>query len=210
MVRLCITGGIGSGKSGVSELLRVRDVPVYDCDREAKRLMTADGAIRTALEQLVAQPEPLYDDHGTLNRRLLAAYMFGHPDRVQAVNAIVHPAVRADFRRWTAEREAEGYAIVAMESAIVYEAGMEHDVDKVVLVYTPREERIARTMERDHATRESVLARMASQMSDEEKLARAHYIIRNAEADAVTPQVEDLMKTLGGIDRKTTLTITNK
>lgn len=196
MVRICITGGIGSGKSGVSELLRVMGVPVYDCDREAKRLMTDDGAIRQALEQLVQSPEPLYDDRGALNRRLLASYIFGHPDRVQAVNAIVHPAVRADFRRWTQEREDEGHAVAAMESAILYEAGMEHDVDKVVLVYTPREERIARTMERDHATRESVLARMESQMSDEEKLVRAHYIIRNAEADAVTPQVEALMKTL--------------
>lgn len=193
-VRLGITGGIGSGKSGVSGLLRVMGVPVYDCDGEARRLMNDDAAIRAAITAL-AGPDA-YTSDGRLDRRYLASFMFGDADRVTAVNAIVHPAVRADFRRWAEERSA--CEVVAVESAILFEAGMEGDVDAVALVYTPREERLQRTMARDGTTEEQVRARMDSQMSDEEKLPLADYVIRNAEHDAITPQVRHLLTLLRG------------
>lgn len=192
MKKIGITGGIGSGKSGVSGLLRVMGVPVYDCDREARRLMNDDPAIRADITALAGSGA--YTPEGPLDRRYLAAFMFGSADKVEAVNAIVHPAVRADFRRWAAEREA--FDVVAIESAILFEAGMKDDVDAVVLVYTPREERLQRTMARDGATEEQVRARMDSQMSDEDKLPLADYIIRNAERDAITPQVQQLLTQL--------------
>lgn len=189
-IKIGITGGIGSGKSSVSGLLRVMGVPVYDCDREARRLMHSDDAIRRGLVALAG--EAVYGADGQLDRRYLATFMFGHDERVAQVNALVHPAVRADFRRWAEERRAE--AVVALESAILFEAGMKGDVDAAVLVYTPFDERLQRTMARDGATEEQVRARMASQMSDEERLPLADYVIHNAERDAVTPQVVALIE----------------
>ena len=193
-VRIGITGGIGSGKSGISGLLRVLGVPVYDCDREARRLMNEDAALREAITALAGADA--YAPDGALNRRQLAAFMFGHADRVAAVNAIVHPAVRADFRRWAEERC--DHEVVALESAILFEAGMRDDVDGVALVYTPLKERLQRAMARDGATEEQVRARMASQLRDEDKLPMADYIIRNAEQDAVTPQVVHMLSLLKG------------
>lgn len=183
--RLGITGGIGSGKSGVSSLLRVMGIPVYDTDAEARRLMQSAPAIRSALVALVG-PE-VYSDDGTLQRQRLAEYMFGNPDRVAAVNAIVHPVVRADFRQWALSSEETD--VVAVESAILIEAGMEADVDAVAVVIAPEEERVARAVARDGATPQQIKARMANQLSDNDRLPHARFVIRNAEADAITPQV---------------------
>lgn len=190
--RLGITGGIGSGKSGVSELMRTMGIPVYDCDREAKRLMNCDATIREALIQLAGKE--VYAADGTLDRRYLAAFMFGNDQHVASVNAIVHPAVRADFRRWC---EANAKAdVIALESAILFEAGMKADVDGVALVTAPMEERIARTMARDGSTREQVTARISSQTTDEERMPLADFIIHNAEDDAITPQVQDILQVI--------------
>lgn len=183
--RLGITGGIGSGKSGVSRLLHVMGIPVYDTDAEARRLMQSSPAIRSALVALVG-PE-VYSADGTLQRQRLAEYMFGNPDRVAAVNAIVHPVVRADFRQWATSFEETD--VVAVESAILIEAGMEADVDAVAVVIAPEEERVARAVARDGATPQQIKARMANQLSDNDRLPHARFVIRNAEADAITPQV---------------------
>lgn len=212
--RLGITGGIGSGKSGVAGLLRTMGIPVYDCDSEARRLMNSSASIRQGLIALVGpevysgtteqrnsgttdlqnfeNPEFRESVSPTLNRRLLADYMFGHPERIAAVNALVHPAVREDFRQWT--RRYASQPLVALESAILFEAGMKDDVDAVVLVYTPLEERVQRTMARDGITEQAVRARLASQMTDEAKLPLADYVIHNADADAITPQVMQLIE----------------
>ncbi len=206
--RLGITGGIGSGKSGVAGLLRVMGIPVYDCDSEARRLMNSSASIRQGLIALVGPEVYINRSTGvqecrsadnsmstgspTLNRRLLADYMFGHPERIAAVNALVHPAVREDFRQWT--RRHASQPLVALESAILFEAGMKDDVDAVVLVYTPIDERVQRTMARDGITEQAVRARLASQMTDEAKLPLADYVIHNADADAITPQVMQLIE----------------
>ena len=195
-LRLGITGGIGSGKSGVSELLRIAGIPVYDCDSEARRLMNTSPTLRKELIALAGAEvyeadAPTADAPAPLNRRYLADFMFGHPERVKAVNALVHPAVRSDFRAW-AERQ-EGTDIVGVESAILFEAGMRDDVDAVVLVFTPFNERLQRAMARDGASEASVRARLASQMPDIDKIPLADYIIHNAESDAITPQVMELL-----------------
>ena len=199
-LKVGITGGIGSGKSGASELLRIAGIPVYDCDSEARRLMNTSPTLREALTTLAGEDVYASDSQAAdaqtgkvLNRRYLADFMFGHPERVNAVNALVHPAVREDFSAWT---ERQGADIVGIESAILFEAGMREDVDVTVLVFTPRDERIQRAMARDGATEESVRARLASQMPDVEKIPLVDFIIRNAEADAITPQVMELIKEL--------------
>ena len=183
-----LTGGIGSGKSVVSRLLRLLGVPVYDCDREAKRLMNEDVEIRTALVAMAG--EDVYHVGGALNRAYLAAYMFGDEGRVQQVNRIVHPVVRADFKRWA---HSSGKSVVAVESAILFEAGLEEDVDSVWLVHAPAEMRLQRAAKRDDVHEESVRKRMQHQLSENEYLQRADNVIRNDGAASLIEQVAQLL-----------------
>lgn len=191
-IKIGITGGIGSGKSVVARMLRVMDIPVYDTDAEAKRLMQTDANIRIGLTNLVG--EELYAGHA-LNRELLASYMFGHAERVAQVNAVVHPRVRSDFRRWATER-ALSVPVVGIESAILLEAGFRNEVDVVVMVYAPEEVRIVRAMSRDAAACESVVKRIRSQMDDEEKRKLSDYVIVNDGEKALIPQVLTMISSL--------------
>ena len=183
-----LTGGIGSGKSVVSHLLRLMDVPVYDCDSEAKRLMLQSDAIREALIEAVG-PE-VYLPNGLLNKAYLAAYMFGDEERVNEVNRIVHPVVRADFKQWA---KLSGRRVVAVESAILFEAGMESDVDKVWLVHAPEDVRLRRAVRRDASSEEAVRSRMQSQQTDEGFLLRADRVISNNGDRSLIQQVVELL-----------------
>lgn len=169
MIKIAITGGIGSGKSYISHLLETMDVPVYNADNEAKRLMVSDEGIHRELIALLGKE--VYDKEGALNKPLLASYLFSAPEHVRQINAIIHPRVREDFIRWIGElKECE---IAGMESAILYEAGFENTVDAVVMVYAPLELRVKRAMQRDNATEQQVRARILAQLDDEEKRSRA-------------------------------------
>lgn len=174
MIRLGITGGIGSGKSYVSQLLSSQfGIPVYDCDREAKRLTATDSGIREALQELVGKD--VYTEDGALDKTVLAQYLFASADHATLVNAIIHPVVRMDFRSWCQQQQSE---VVAMESAILYESGFDSEVDKVLLVDAPLETRIQRAMRRDGSSREQVVSRIALQ---DGSLARekAEFLLQN-------------------------------
>ena len=186
-----VTGGIGSGKSVVSRLLRLMGVPVYDCDREAKRLMCESVVIREALVGAVGTE--VYDASGQLDRAYLASYMFGNPERVSLVNGIVHPVVRADFRTWAQQSEK---AVVAVESAILFEAKMDADVDAVCLVHAPEATRVRRAILRDGSNEKAVRSRMQSQLSEQEYMERADVIIHNDEAHSLIGQVSSLLDSL--------------
>ena len=147
MIKLGITGGIGSGKSFVSRCLKEGfSVQVYDTDREAKRLMLEHEGIRADLIALLG--EEVYTAAG-LNKPLLAAYIFSSPENAQKVNAIVHPRVKEDFRNWAFRQEQAGCQLVGVESAILFESGFDREVDKTLTVSAPLELRITRVMERD-------------------------------------------------------------
>lgn len=191
--RIGITGGIGSGKSVVSRLLRAMNVPVYSSDEEAKRLMQTDAEIRAGLKALVG--EELYSSGLGLNKALLASFMFGHAERVAQVNAIVHPRVRDDFRRW-AGKQALSVPLLGIESAILLEAGFRDEVDAVVMVYAPEDVRIERAIRRDAASRESIVKRIHSQMDDEEKRKQADFVIVNDGETPLIPQVLALIASL--------------
>lgn len=192
-IKLGITGGIGSGKSVVSRLLEVMGIPVYQTDDAAKRLMSDDLRIRAELTALLG--DGAYQDDG-LNKPLLASYIFGHPDHARQVNGIVHPRVRQDFRQWAQTQAQGGHSLVGMESALIYEAGFQTEVDAVVMVYAPREVRIARAMRRDGASREAVKQRVDSQLDDEEKRLRADFVLVNDDETPLIPQVLDLISSL--------------
>ena len=168
-----ITGGIGSGKSYVARwLTRQYQIPVYDCDREAKRLMTSD-VLRPALIDLLGSDVYLPD--GQLNKPLLADYVFRDAAHQAAINAIVHPEVKNDFRRWA---DARG-GLVAIESAILVEAGFTDVVDVLIAVEAPLDLRLQRVAQRDGATPAQTNARIRRQLEDEARRAAADYVIIN-------------------------------
>ena len=194
MIRLGITGGIGSGKSVVSQLFRVMDIPVYDSDKESKRLTITDEGIRTQLTELVGKD--VYADDGSLNKSVLASWLFSCEEHTLKVNNIIHPVVKKDFLSWVKKQENAGYKACGIESAILIEAGFQDVVEKVVMVTAPLETRIERTMQRDHASRESVINRIARQMNEEEKKEKADYVISNEENTPLIPQVCQVIASL--------------
>lgn len=191
MIKIAITGGIGSGKSYVSHLLEGMHIPVYNADNEAKRLTAADAGIREELTALLGGE--VYKD-GMLNKPLLASCLFSEPSRMHQINSIIHPRVRKDFAAWVEGQE--GCEIVGMESAILYEAGFQDTVDAVVMVYAPVDLRIQRAMYRDGATEEQVRARMAAQMDDEEKRRRADFTVVNDGVQLLLPQLDSIIEHL--------------
>lgn len=192
-IKLGITGGIGSGKSFFSKLLRERGIPVFDSDSEAKKLMITDNDIITSLNTLLGDNVYI---NGEINKTLLASYIFASAENASKVNAIVHPCVKKAFLRWADENFSSGCHIVAIESAILFESGFDDIVDRVVMVHAPFETRIARVMERDNTTRDKVIGRINSQMNDSEKLSRADFVVEN---DGITPldsQIDKLISDL--------------
>ena len=184
MIRVGITGGIGSGKSTVCRLFAAKGIPVYDSDSEAKRLMAAE--LRGAIEARFGRD--IYRE-GELDRGRLATIVFADSQALADLNAIVHPAVMRDFAAW-AERQTADY--VVLESAILYEAGLENAVDRVVAVLAPVELRVERACRRDGADPEAVRRRIAAQMDDDTLCRRAAFTLVNIlEADLV-PAVDEL------------------
>ena len=188
MTRIGITGGIGSGKSYVCQLLKQRGIPVYHCDDEAKRLMTESPAIRRKLTRLIGQEA--YTGH-ELNKPAIARYLFGSADHAESINRIVHPVVREDFARWTARQTAP---IVAQECALLFESGFQDTTDLTVAVYAPLHTRISRVISRDHTTPQQVQARMAQQMDEEEKRRRADFTILNDGTADLDQQLDQLLQ----------------
>lgn len=172
MISIAITGGIGSGKSYISNILQEYGIPIYNTDDEAKRLMVSDEGIRHDLIALLG--EEVYVE-GTLNKSLLASYLFADAENAARINGIVHPRVKLDFCRWLEQHTDK--EIVGMECAILFEAGFDDAVDAVVMVYAPEALRVERAMKRDHATEAQIRSRIAAQLDDEEKRKRADYVI---------------------------------
>lgn len=178
-IRLGITGGIGSGKSYVAQMLQARwDVPVYDCDSEAKRLTAESDDLRTALTQLVG--DHLWQQ-GQMQKPVLAAYLFASPEHAAQVNAIIHPAVRRDFLCWADAHSRS--PVVAIESAILCESGFHTLVDSILLVDAPLEVRLQRAMLRDGASRQQVMARMARQDSAQARQLARFTVINDGGGD---------------------------
>ena len=162
---VAITGGIGAGKSIVSRVLRAKGYQVYDCDSRARAIMDSDPEIKTRLHAEI-HPKALRPD-GTIDRRLIASVVFTDPDRLAALNAIVHGAVRADIARWRRQTEAP---LAFIETAILYQSGLDRMVDEAWLVEAPEEIRVDRVCSRDNTTPEAVGHRIASQTAETAKL----------------------------------------
>lgn len=189
--KIAIIGGIGSGKSIVSRLFCMMGVPVYDCDTEAKRLMNSDAVLRSALIEAIGTQ--VYGVDGNVDRAFLASYMFGNPGRVALVNSIVHPAVRTHFAAWTAK---VGSRIVAVETAILFESGMDADVDAILVVHAPEALRLQRAMKRDGADEQAIRRRMSNQIADDNLLPRASFRVCNDDKVSLIAQVNQVIEAL--------------
>ena len=173
-----ITGGIGSGKSYVSNLLRSKfGIPVYDCDAKAKRLTATNAEIR---QKLIALVGPEVFEGGILNKQLLADYLFADVENASLVNAIIHPVVLKDFAEWSKVKSQE--PIVGLESAILYESGFNDSIDYVLFVDASEDVRLHRAMLRDTASEEQIKARMKMQQPELHRL-QADFIIDNNTSD---------------------------
>ena len=190
MIKIGITGGIGSGKSVVASLFQLLGVPVYIADEESKRLTNQSMTIR---RQLIAHyGEAIYTAEG-LNKPLLAAKIFQDPAQRRIVNGIIHPEVKHHFEAWAAQQETP---LCAIESAILFESGFDQVVDTHLMVYAPKALRIERATARDAASREAIQQRIESQMADEEKRELADHLIYNDNQQPLIPQVTALIARL--------------
>ena len=190
MYKVGITGGIGSGKSTVCEMLAGRGVAVYTADERAKALMATDAALRNSI--IEAFGSDAYTAEG-LNRGFLAANVFASPEALARLNGLVHPAVMADFEAWAEQQEGD---YVVLESAILFEAALDDRVDVSVAVMAPEALRLERAMARDGASEEQIRARMRNQLSDEERNVRAKFTIVNIVLDDLEEDVEQLHRRL--------------
>ena len=186
MMKVGITGGIGSGKSTVCRLFAQKGIAVYDSDAAAKRLMQEDGALRRQLAGRFG--EGTFRD-GVLDRAYLAGIVFADPQALADLNALVHPVVMRDFDAWAARQEG---SYVILESAILFEAGLEGCVDKTVAVLAPRELRIERTCRRDGCGADQVVRRIAAQLDVDALSARADYVVVNIFEEDLEPAVVKL------------------
>ncbi|TNE81569.1 MAG: dephospho-CoA kinase [Bacteroidetes bacterium] len=187
MLKLGITGGIGSGKSTVCEIFKSLNIPIYSADDRAKALMTEDRELIKAVKALFG--EEAYTADGSLNRALIASIVFQDAAKLEALNAAVHPAVFRDFARWSAEQTSP---YVIKEAALMFESGSFRDLDYVVTVSAPQQLRIERSMKRDNTSAEAIKARMKKQWSEKQRLEAADFVIQNDGKHQLIPQVLEL------------------
>ena len=188
MIRIGITGGIGSGKSVVASLLSVYNIPVYIADNESKKLTDTSEVIKGKLVSLFGND--IYNNNG-LDRKLLAKHIFGNKEMLAKVNSIIHPEVNKHFNCWAESQKTKACAI---ESAILFESGFDKTVDVKLMVYAPKDIRIQRAIMRDGASREEIERRINSQMADEEKSKLADFTIINDGFSALIPQMENFLR----------------
>jgi dephospho-CoA kinase len=183
MLKIGLTGGIGSGKTTVAQIFEVLGLPVYYADDAAKRLMNEDENLK---QQIIDHfGEESYLD-GKLNRSYLSSVVFADAEKMKLINTIIHPATIADAELWMNKQTAP-YSI--KEAALIFEAAAEKQLDLVIGVQSPLHVRIQRVMQRDHIKEEAVLARMQKQMNEEEKMSRCDFVIVNDEKELLIPQV---------------------
>jgi dephospho-CoA kinase len=183
MLTIGLTGGIGSGKTTVAQIFEVLAIPVYYADQAAKVLMNQDTALKA---QIIDAFGPEVYQSGKLDRTLLAKLVFGDTQKLNILNSIVHPATMLDAAQWI-KRQRAPYVI--KETAILFEAGLEKNYDRIIGVTAPQSLRMQRVLARDHSSVEKILQRMKQQMDEQEKMSRCHFVINNDGIKAILPQV---------------------
>lgn len=189
-----LTGGIGSGKSTVLRFFEQQGFKTYIADVEAKRLMHEDAELKNQIIDLFGKEA--YNQDG-LNRPFIAAQVFDNKDLLQKLNSLVHPKVRTDFKLFKSNQP-ENTSII-YEAAILFESGNHKRCDYIITVVSNLNDRIERVMTRDNASREAIQKRIDKQSSDEDKVRRSHFVIRNNHLDHTQWQVATISEILSKI-----------
>jgi dephospho-CoA kinase len=184
---VCLTGGIGSGKTTVAQMFAQLGVGVYNADSSAKRLMQEDQALRTSLINLLGSN--VYNDLGQLNRAWISQKLFNNSELLNQWNALVHPRVAEDFKQWISTQSGP---YIIKEAAILFETKGQKNCNVSLLITAPEHERIQRVMKRDSWTRNQVLERLKNQWPDEKKIPLADYILENSDLNVLTKEVSRL------------------
>lgn len=189
MLKIGLTGGIGSGKSTVAAIFEVLGIPVYYADGAAKRLMNQDEQLKAVIVEAFGHETYI---NGQLNTKYLSAQVFSNVEKLSLLNSLVHPATLRDASAWM-DRQSSAYVI--KEAALIFESGAEKDLDYVIGVKASEELRIQRTMKRDVITRDEVESRLNRQMPQEDKLRLCNFVINNEGDLPLIPQVLKLHDT---------------
>jgi dephospho-CoA kinase len=194
MIKIGLTGGIGSGKTTVAQIFEVLGVPVYYADDAAKKLMNDDEDLKKKIIKYFGEASYL---DGILNRDYLAANVFSDPKKTKLINSIIHPATIADAEKWM-DVQTTPYAI--KEAALIFESDADKKLDLVIGVYANETLRIKRVMARNNISEAAVKLRIKNQMSEETKMSLCDAVILNDEEDLLIPQVvafhENLLKNI--------------
>ena len=183
MLKIGLTGGIGSGKSTVARLFQTLGIPVYYADVEAKRLMNSSPELRQQITAVFGREA--YIDN-MLNRKYIASVVFDNKEKLSRLNEIVHPATIRDSEVWMQAQQSP-YAI--KEAALIFESHVNQYLDYVIGVSAPVGLRTRRIMARDGIGEEAVESRMQNQLDEEEKMRRCHFVLVNDETGLLMPQV---------------------
>lgn len=189
MIKIGITGGIGSGKSLVCQIFYILGIPVYYADEEAKKLMISDPDVRKELVELAGTE--VYIETG-LNRPFLADLIFNNKAMLEKLNRIIHPRIAEHFKKWCLLYTGSPYII--HESAILFESGLSEEFDKIIAVAAPEPIRINRVLSRSNMDRMKIIAIIKNQLPEDDVTKRSDYIINNDDLTLVIPQVLDLHK----------------
>ena len=188
MIKVGITGGIGSGKTTVCRIFEVLEVPIYYADSRAKYLMSHDKKLKASIKDLLGAEA--YHINGRLNRKFVASQIFSNKELLQGINSLVHPAVAHDYDRWVNQYNDHPYTI--KEAALLIEAGSYKDLDILIVVTAAEEVRVARVVQRDKTTVKAVVQRMNNQMNESEKIDLANYVVDNSGKVSLIAQVIDI------------------
>jgi len=190
VLKVGLTGGIGSGKSTVAQILEVLGIPVYYADVEARRLMNEDEQLKKEIIKIFGKEA--YSNN-SLDRKYISSIVFSDPAKLKLLNGIVHPATKKDSERWMLSQTTP-YAI--HEAALIFEAKVDDRLDYVIGVSSPEELRIQRAMQRDNVTREEVIKRMKQQIDEKIKMSNCDFVLINDEQQLLIPQVLELHQKL--------------
>lgn len=185
-----LTGGIGSGKTLVANYIKSKGIPVYIADDEAKKIMN-DNAVIQKVAKIFGNE--MITNH-KIDREKLAEMVFNNPESLQKLNALIHPLVKQNFNIWL--KNHQNFPLVIKEAAILFESGSYKECDSIITVTAPLETRLQRVIERDKTNRESVLSRMKNQWTEEQKIAKSHFVIHNLSIEETKNQVDNILNLL--------------
>lgn len=187
MLKIGITGGIGSGKTTICKIFEKLDIPVYYADDRAKGLMVENEELIDNIKTLFGVES--YLENGQLNRAHIANIVFNDQAKLKQLNGLVHPAVHQDANNWAAEQAQKNVPYALREAALIFEGGGNRYLDKVITVFADKEIRLKRVMARDKSSQAAVEARMNKQMPEEEKIKLADFVIYNNGTESLEEQV---------------------